>query len=763
MANDTDMIILSGGEQYIRPDRHSGGGGDKKLPISYTEARDKMKKDIVRLKTHYNELPSNKKIESELIFCVRLYPGFLAKSYYPSSLFKDSWKWIKEVGSRKWVLKSANEDCNKISKLFFVRSSIKGLDFLNEELDRAEITLTDSWKKDIRKIHSLTFLKKEELIMGFGTEWEKGTIEIVMQPFGNKNKIAINKIKKFLLKKSITQDDIKIKTYENDITFISALARKSLLNEFEDFNLIRVVHPIKCHFPNVRISPTTFSAPKPPQKKDEPSITVGMFDGGVDKNNLLIKDFIEEKSMTEYNSVQEYIDHGTAVAGTILYGKLNNILEDEELSYPNVKVKSFRVLPNNPQDIDLYDVIDNIEEAVKNNKDIKIYNLSMGPVGPIIDDHISRFTYVLDYLAEKNNILFVIAVGNDGQKQEPLNRIQSPADMVNGIGVGAYTYNEDNFIQRAPYSCIGKGREGCKVKPDLSAFGGCMKHPFHVVSRNNKRALTAGTSFASPLVAKLGTELLHELNVDSLLIRALLLHNVHHPKSSKKDVDIELGYGVLSNNIEEILFCNSKKVTTVYKGILQPSTYAQIPILIPKLDGYGKRSTVNISWTIVTLTKTSPLHVEDYTISSIVDTFYPNSDKFIFYSPNKKRTKAVDVLTEKNLVKELIAKGWSQGSSPVSDSSDIYKGEEELREEDFKWDTVVHKEVPKWNMSLKNPYLKIHGLGRINNIANIKYIIIVTFELKSKYSGNLYNEVVQEFNLLTPFRTRSRSEVTIEI
>ena len=42
--------------------------------------------------------------------------------------------------------------------------------------------------------------------------------------------------------------------------------------------------------------------------------------------------------------------------------------------------------------------------------------------------------------------LFVVAVGNDGELPDELGRIQSPADGVNCLGVGAYTKNYIELI-----------------------------------------------------------------------------------------------------------------------------------------------------------------------------------------------------------------------------------------------------------------------------------------------------------------------------
>ncbi|MDT2302875.1 hypothetical protein P7H21_00800 [Paenibacillus larvae] len=42
----------------------------------------------------------------------------------------------------------------------------------------------------------------------------------------------------------------------------------------------------------------------------------------------------------------------------------------------------------------------------------------------------------MDTLAWNYQKLFVVAVGNDGEAPSPYNRVQAPADLVNGLGVG---------------------------------------------------------------------------------------------------------------------------------------------------------------------------------------------------------------------------------------------------------------------------------------------------------------------------------------
>jgi hypothetical protein len=76
---------------------------------------------------------------------------------------------------------------------------------------------------------------------------------------------------------------------------------------------------------------------------------------------------------------------------------------------------SVRTLPTSSNsDPDLYECIDVIENAVPIRNDVKFWNISFGPRGPIMDDSISRFTYALDTLAVDHKVGFCVKVGNDG-------------------------------------------------------------------------------------------------------------------------------------------------------------------------------------------------------------------------------------------------------------------------------------------------------------------------------------------------------------
>ena len=152
----------------------------------------------------------------------------------------------------------------------------------------------------------------------------------------------------------------------------------------------------------------------------------------------------------------------------------------------------------------------------------------------------------------ETNPLFVSAVGNDGELPQMLNRVQSPSDMVNGLGVGAYTYSDDGKKIPAEYSCVGPGREGAKTKPDLLDFGGSIDHPFIVPSLDHSSlCATAGTSFAAPMVTgKIGKLMALSNNVSPHMGRTLMIHNAKIDESISKN---HQGFGFCSENVSDIL------------------------------------------------------------------------------------------------------------------------------------------------------------------------------------------------------------------
>ncbi|MED4770853.1 hypothetical protein P9313_24150, partial [Cytobacillus firmus] len=64
--------------------------------------------------------------------------------------------------------------------------------------------------------------------------------------------------------------------------------------------------------------------------------------------------------------------------------------------------------------------------------------------------------------------------------------------------------------------------------------------------------------------------------------------------------------------------------------------------------------------------------------------------------------------------------------------------------------------------SLENPFLVLHGMGRNGSSDRIDYAVVVTISVP-KYSGNLYEDILNEYRVLEPVEIRNRNEVMISV
>lgn len=641
------------------------------------------------------------------------------------------------MGARKIksIIKEINGNKNIIeNKLYFFRTSIRGIEAFENIL--SSDSLSNKAKDGLCTLKDIELLDDNEKIFGIKEEDNDIEVEIVLHPLKKDYELAIKKIQE------IVGEKCEIRKYDDGPTFILAKINKASLPGLAKYNFLRTVHPMR----NITLPEfsrgTTADAPKLKNINVNNNIKIGVFDGGVCLNNSLLKPFVNAYDIATLPGEESGINHGTAVCGAVLYGELNSYTANDSLPSPKVTVESFRVLP----EVNLYKIIDNIVNVVNSREDIKVYNISFGPRGPIWDDEINRFTYVLDCLAYNKGVIFCVAVGNDGRLGDPFNRIQAPSDLVNGIGVGAYShYNGEKY--RAEYSCIGLGREGAKVKPDVLAFGGDARNPFHAISTvDGERRYISGTSFASPVVAgKLGEMFSLSNEVSTLMARCLLIHNADGNCLDAR----EEGYGLVNDNVDEIVTCSRNKVTIIYTGEISEKKYVKLQIPLPDAIK-GNNGTVKIGWTIAALTDVNGLDPDGYTSSCIEDTFYPNSNKYKFTKVGEK-PKIVDIEKDYEIGDQLIENGYQQSTFPVSDSP-IYLTEVERRE-NLQWDTVVRKNKSKRVSSLDKPFIVMHCIPRESGeLDKLKFCVCVTLEYVN-YDGDLYNDIIEEYPVLIPIET----------
>jgi len=439
--------IFYKGELYLDPISKRGGGGEPKFPRSLDEAKSRILGDLDRIYSQSKEIDATHRMPSELIISMRIEPGFSAKSYHPSSLLKskEEGEIFSCVGSKSWRPEElGNEDTDsRYGKTIFLRGTEKSLESLRKNIENST---TKSFQNDLRKINRVDFLSGDEQIK-LPIDWDSGVVESVFHPFALDENLLKDHFQQLFEK--LGGDVNSVKFIEvNGIKFVKFTADKQIIHGLKGYNPLRTLHPLVTRvLPDLRSS-TQLSCPKPPLEKIKSSIIVGIFDGGSDSSTPLLNGFCESIEATKEPEYSEGIAHGTAVAGAVLYGPLNNYAESDHLPNPVVSVRSFRVLPTQSNyDPDLYDVIESMQSLVpEQSKYTKVFNLSLGPKGPIIDDDISSFTAACDYLSYKYGVLFTVAVGNDGIMDEGLDRIQSPSDGVNCLSVGSYSHHNGDYI-----------------------------------------------------------------------------------------------------------------------------------------------------------------------------------------------------------------------------------------------------------------------------------------------------------------------------
>lgn len=769
MSNDNQRRpILYNGQTYAKSVVKSSGGGQKQMKYTYEEARDFVLADVLKAKDSLRNMPSSQRLPNEVVVGLVMQPEFSAKSYYPDSLFDlGAEKFgLKEIGSRIYKNECIEGDVKKstaFSKMFFVRATEESLTKFENQLNKSTY-LTKTFQEDIRKISSINILEGNDQILGFPSEWENGKIEAVLHPFDLDKQRAINHFIEKITSAGVNRDDVKYKTYSSGITFVSFDANKKILEVVNGYNPLRTLHPLKMReFSAFYRGTTVPNGPKAPVFKTKSPIVVGVIDGGVDTNNPYIQNYIESEFSVSGTPIPDFVEHGTQVTGAVLFGTLNQYGSADIIPEPKVSAKNFGVLSSNSVDPDLYEAIDAIEKIVPSHKNIKVFNLSIGPQGPILDDSISRFTYCCDLLSRTHNVLFCVAVGNDGDLPG-YDRIQSPADSVNSLSVGSYTTRKGEKI-RAPYSSIGPGREGCKMKPDVLAFGGCDQHPIHLVaSEIGKKVWSMGTSFASPIVAGIAGRLIGESNnvIDSLIAKALIIHAT----STEKTHTYETGHGFIPDNYETIASCANKSYTLIYQGEIESGKYAEY--LIP-WENSIKEGSISFKWTAAVLSDVDELSSDDYTSNTIEVAFYPHQSKYLFKNKTKqmldgqkKDSEVVDVIEDQERAEYLIANGWEQSTFPKTDSPSIqYKTESELRT-DLKWDSLDTRSITKRANGVSSPVFHVHALGRGSRTLGekVKFALILTVTAP-KAKIDLYGRILNVYNALIPIQLKSVVDIDV--
>lgn len=764
--DDERFPILGKGEIYTTAIPHIGGGGTKKPIRSYDEARSRL---LPQFHTLLNEISicrnNNLMLRNKFFFQVALDHEYLAKSHFPSSMVRFS-QW-EMVGSRPWYqIKRDNQDFGnqKLARMLFFQSDPIGIENTYRRLEKGGIEKKE--QEDFIKIDSIGLQRPKDRLIGLeGKQKRQLFMELIFHPMKGRewNECRI-KLSSMLDRKNKSEFLWNWKRgEESEPSFLPAYLTQAEIARVSEFNPVRVARPMPAvSVPRIakdRTKSLTGTSIRPMLRVVYPKI--GIIDGGADTSLSHLNGWVSNIDMTSEGQDDFYLEHGTAVCGAALYGPID---PSEGLEEPSFKIKSFRVFPVPREagfDLDLYKILDWLEEIVRDpaNKDIRIYSLSFGPNVPIDDQEVDRFTVTLDRLAYEYDILFFVAAGNDGDLQFPSNRIQPPSDMVNGLGVGSFTYSERNTILPANYCCVGPGRPGSQIKPDISAFGGSAEYPFHVLLPRNELEVSEsyGTSFSTPCVASLAGNLLHRATDPSIVTpqtsKALI---IHHAEPFLGLDRTECGWGAIRVEPERLMLCARNEVKLLYNGILNLTQWHRLKLPFAEDLEYDGR--MAFEWTFVYASDVRIETPDDYTLAGLEVTFRPHAH-YYSYTKDKDRLK-LDERTDEAL--ELMSSGWKKSGYAVSKS---YRREEQLRE-NGKWDTVLRGKASISRENVSGPVLDVHALGRgeweyRGGPGRITYAAVVTVKTNDAQT-RLYEKIRERMRELVPveLRVRARRRVT---
>ncbi len=326
-----------------------------------------------------------------------------------------------------------------------------------------------------------------------------------------------------------------------------------------------------------------------PRPQTEP--TIGVIDTHFD-TGVYFSEWVDYRNMTpDERLTEEDYFHGTSVDSIIVDGPRGNPRLEDHCG--RFKVRHFGV--SRQSGFHSYKMLTLVRDIVRSNRDIRIWNLSLGSTDEINPNFISPVAAELDRLQREEGVLFVVAGTNvpRGMTRTDM-RIGSPADSLNSIVVNSVASDGTP----ASYSRSGPVLSFFR-KPDLCYYGGdsAMRGGGIVVCRKAgcPAAMVAGTSYAAPWIARKLAFLVHIVGLSPEVAKALLIDSAAKWDVGK-NVD-KLGYGLVPVTIEEILQSDDSEIRFFIQGLAdQYENYTyQIPIPMDKA-GYPYYARVTMAY-----------------------------------------------------------------------------------------------------------------------------------------------------------------------
>ena len=453
-----------------------------------------------------------------------------------------------------------------------------------------------------------------------------------------------------------------------------------------------------------------------PSPNNEPIIGVidTMFD-----DRVYFSEWVEFENKVDDNIElkNEDYEHGTMVTSIIVDGpSLNPELDD---GCGRFKVRHFGVAKSGK--FSSFSVLRSIKEIVETNRDIKVWNLSLGSSMEINSNFISPEAAILDRIQYENDIIFIVA-GTNKPKNSKIKKIGAPADSINSIVVNSVSFDKEP----ADYS-----REGLVLsffnKPDISYYGGDNTRYIKTCSPLGE-AFVSGTSFAAPWIARKMSYLIDILGLTRELAKALIIDSATGWADRPYNPRL-MGYGIVPIKIEDIISTPEDEIKFMINGVSEEYETYNYNIPIPEKD--GKQPFVS---------KATLCYFPSCSRNQGVD--YTNTEMDIHFgrlSKTKKGKVKIDCIND----------------NKQSDEGKVLLYEGEARKLYRKWDNVKHireniktprgrQKLPKkkndnelWGISIKTKE-RLNA----NNGNDLKFGVVIT--LKEVNGVNRIQEFIQQ-------------------
>jgi len=306
--------------------------------------------------------------------------------------------------------------------------------------------------------------------------------------------------------------------------------------------------------------------------KNEP--TIGVIDTLFDEN-VYFSEWVEYTNMldSEIPTSQNDYEHGTAVSSIIVDGPTFNPNLDDGCG--RFKVRHFGVASGNS--FNSFTILRNISEIVARNRDIKVWNLSLGSKLDIHPNFISPEAAILDKIQFENDVIFVIAGTNLSYGETETRAIGAPADSINSIVVNSVDMNNQpsSYSRKGPVLSF-------FIKPDISYYGGDGSEPIKVCIPTGE-ALVKGTSFAAPWISRKLSYLIDILGLSRDIAKALIINSATGWDKEQHNPSL-VGHGVVPKRIEDVVYCADDEIQFIIEGVSEKyDTYTyNIPVPVVK-------------------------------------------------------------------------------------------------------------------------------------------------------------------------------------